>query len=356
VVVSMFLVMSPVGSALRLSVSTAPSRIVPSTSAAAQIHRTLKLPVWPVAAGVVAQVFDWLGQPKISEAVVANVGGRVVPITLSDLNVSPFLLLAHHSHSFTPFDPFRAATRLVLPEGFPAHPHSGFDTVTITLTGGLRHRDSESIKMKYGDGDVQWMRAGNGVIHEEMWDVDNVNERHQRIELYQVWVNLPRKNKFEAPAVHHLRGHDMPECDLGNGVTAKVICGALAVGGGDGAVVEGPGTAIARSPVNILHLRATQAGAVAALRHADGNGECSVTVYVRRGSLLVGEEEVRAGDVAIYRLGPAAAAAAAEVVAGPDGLDALVLTGAPLNERGLSGPLVQVRRSPASHHRLASSI
>jgi hypothetical protein len=206
--------------------------------------------------------------------------------------------------------------------------------------------------MKYGDGDVQWMRAGNGVIHEEMWDVDNVNERHQKIEIYQVWVNLPRKNKFEAPAVHHLRGHDMPECDLGNGVTAKVICGALAVGGGDGAVVEGPGTAIARSPVNILHLRATQAGAVAVLRHADGNGECSVTVYVRRGSLLVGEEEVRAGDVAIYRLGPAAAAAA-EVFAGPDGLDALVLTGAPLNESVLmSGPLVQVRQSSA---RLTSS-
>ena len=346
------------GTALRLSVSTSPSRVPSSSAASAQIHRPVKLPVWPVAAGVVAQVFDWLGQPKLSEAVVANIGGRVVPITLSELNVSPFLLLAHHSHSFTPFDPFRAATRLFLPEGFPAHPHSGFDTVTITMTGGLRHRDSEGIQMSYGDGDVQWMRAGRGVIHEEMWDVDAANERHQRIEIFQLWVNLPKSAKFDEPAVHHLRNRDLPECSLGHGVTLKVICGTI-VGGEE--TVSGPGTAISRSPVNILQLRAAQGGATAVLRRADSgsdsgsnsksdSGECSVTVYVRRGSLLVGADEVRAGDVAVYRLGRAGAGAGVpeyvEVTAGPDGLDALVLTAAPIDERVLwSGPLVQVRRA-----------
>lgn len=81
-------------------------------------------------------------------------------MSLSESPLSPFLLLAHHCHSFTPLDPFRAITNLILPEGFPAHPHSGFDTVTYCLEGGLRHRDSEGLGMAYGDGEVQWMRAG----------------------------------------------------------------------------------------------------------------------------------------------------------------------------------------------------
>lgn len=76
----------------------------------------------------------------------------MVPMQLSDANLSPFLLLAHHTHSFMPLDPFREATKLFLPEGFPAHPHSGFDTVTYCIQGGLRHRDSEGVQMTYGNG------------------------------------------------------------------------------------------------------------------------------------------------------------------------------------------------------------
>jgi hypothetical protein len=71
------------------------------------IHQPIKLPVWPVWSGVVAQCFDWIKAPQISESIVSNIGGRVVPITLSNLDVSPFLLLAHHCHSFTPLDPIR---------------------------------------------------------------------------------------------------------------------------------------------------------------------------------------------------------------------------------------------------------
>jgi hypothetical protein len=71
------------------------------------VHQPIKLPVWPVWSGVVAQCFDWIKAPQISESIVSNIGGRVVPITLSNLDVSPFLLLAHHCHSFTPLDPIR---------------------------------------------------------------------------------------------------------------------------------------------------------------------------------------------------------------------------------------------------------
>jgi hypothetical protein len=72
-----------------------------------QIHQPIKLPVWPVWSGVIAQCFDWLKSPSVSESIISTVGGRVVPITLSSLDVSPFLLLAHHTHSFTPLDPVR---------------------------------------------------------------------------------------------------------------------------------------------------------------------------------------------------------------------------------------------------------
>jgi hypothetical protein len=69
------------------------------------LHQPPKLPVWPVAIGVVATVAELVGQHKISQNILQTVGGRVVPVSLSELDVSPFLLLAHHSHSFTPFDP-----------------------------------------------------------------------------------------------------------------------------------------------------------------------------------------------------------------------------------------------------------
>lgn len=150
-------------------------------------HETLKLPVWPVWSGVIAQIFDWIGAFQVSEWIQSTIGGRVIPISLNEFRVSPFLLLVHHSHSFTPLDPFRAITKLLLPEGFPAHPHAGFDTVTYCIDGGLAHRDSEAFKMSYGDGDIQWMRAGKGVIHEEMWDLQDADWSHKRIGTFNIY-------------------------------------------------------------------------------------------------------------------------------------------------------------------------
>ncbi len=126
-----------------------------------------------------AQIFDWLNLKDYSQQVLSfigmyfakkpnykltylltysltyslTIGGRVIPMSFMSSadgintrqSLSPFLLLVHHQHSFMPLDPTRTITNLFLPEGFPAHPHSGFSTVTITLDGGLKHRDSEGI-------------------------------------------------------------------------------------------------------------------------------------------------------------------------------------------------------------------
>ena len=99
----------------------------------------------------------------------------------------------HHRHGFDFWDPIRPIFRAVLPEGFPAHPHIGFETVTMTMRGGLSHRDSTGVKQCYSDGDVQWLTAGRGVLHEEMWwwrDQDSL--QRGECELYQLWLNLPR--------------------------------------------------------------------------------------------------------------------------------------------------------------------
>ena len=157
------------------------------------LQSTLRLPIWPVYGGVVAQIAEWLGLRRISRGVLDGIGGRVIPMQLNGeaaFTDSRLLLLVHHKHSFTKGDPIRALTRLIIPEGFPAHGHSGLMTVTMTMEdgGGLSHRDSEGLQQEYGRGDVQWMKSCRGILHEEMWSPCRGQERvKEDVELYQLW-------------------------------------------------------------------------------------------------------------------------------------------------------------------------
>eukprot|EP00913_Durusdinium_trenchii_P022291 g20944.t1 len=150
---------------------------------------------------------DLIFQPSFSAKLEDRFGGRVCPMIFRDTaSTDPFLLVAHHRHSFFAFDPLRYLFRFLLPEGFPAHPHRGFETVTYVLRGGLVHRDSRGVKKSYGapkdasgDGEgaaVQWMTAGRGLLHEEMWRTGGEWESSDQ-ELFQIWVNLPQKQKMD---------------------------------------------------------------------------------------------------------------------------------------------------------------
>jgi len=97
--------------------------------------------------------------------------------------------------------------------GFPYHPHRGFETVTITKEGWIDHTDSMGASGRFGEGDVQWMTAGKGVLHSEMFPLLN-KEQGNTTELFQLWLNLPKRSKFVEPHFKMLWQKDIPSIQL----------------------------------------------------------------------------------------------------------------------------------------------
>ncbi|WOD07633.1 pirin family protein [Marinomonas sp. GJ51-6] len=114
--------------------------------------------------------------------------------------------------------------------GFPAHPHRGFETVTVVNKGLVDHADSMGAAGRYGEGDTQWMTAGAGVQHSEMFPLLN-EDSDNPIELFQIWLNLPSKSKMVPPHFTMMWHEDTPvvkELDAqGNQVSIKIVAGTL---------------------------------------------------------------------------------------------------------------------------------
>ena len=105
--------------------------------------------------------------------------------------------------------------------GFPEHPHRGFETVTYMLTGRMRHRDSAGHEGLVTNGGVQWMTAGRGVVHSEMPE-----QNEGLMEGFQLWLNLPAKDKMSAPWYRDIPTEDVPRFTLDDGSTVQVIAGS----------------------------------------------------------------------------------------------------------------------------------
>lgn len=112
--------------------------------------------------------------------------------------------------------------------GFPQHPHRGFETITVVRNGLVDHADSTGAAGRYGNGDVQWMTAGKGVLHSEMFPLLNDKEENP-LELFQIWMNLPKKNKMVDPHFKMMWSDTIPvykkEDSNGNKVMIEVIAG-----------------------------------------------------------------------------------------------------------------------------------
>ncbi len=123
----------------------------------------------------------------------------------------PFLLL----------DDFRNDNPNEYLAGFPWHPHRGIETITYVLSGTVEHGDSLGNAGSLGSGDVQWMTAGRGIMHQEMPKGDEQGRMHG----FQLWANLPSSLKMTAPRYQDVKGRDIPEVTEDDGTRVRVVCG-----------------------------------------------------------------------------------------------------------------------------------
>jgi redox-sensitive bicupin YhaK (pirin superfamily) len=194
--------------------------------------------------------------------------------------VSPFLMLDYAAPA-----EFGPAPR---PRGVGEHPHRGFETVTVVYQGSLEHRDSTGAGGRIGPGDVQWMTAGAGILHEEFHSSEFTREGGT-LEMAQLWVNLPARDKGAPPGYQTILDGDIPSVALpGDAGRVRVIAGEYA-----GA--RGPARTF--TPIDLWDVR-LQRGGRADLDFAEGR---TVALAVLRGTIEVnGEKVVRAGETVVF--------------------------------------------------------
>ena len=214
--------------------------------------------------------------------------------------------------------------------GFPAHPHRGFETVTYILDGHMLHEDHLGNRGDLKSGGVQWMRAGRGIIHSEMPQQDR-----GRMRGFQLWINLPARDKMKPAAYRDLQPGDIPEADLGPG-TVRVIAGTLTAATGK---VQGPVSGGPTDPIYFdVHLPGN-----ARFSHAIADGY-NAFLYPYEGALSVGAG-ASARTLAAHSAGVLSRAGSVEAVAGPQGARFLLLAGRPIGEPVVQyGPFVMNTR------------
>ena len=295
-----------------------------------EIQKYARLPVWPAWNGVflwlVGKIFGLERAAQLENVMT----GRVCPNFFQDTDsTSPFIMLVHHCHTFSPIDPLRFIQKLFFPEGFPSHPHRGFVTLTYFLDGGFRHRDSLGIEQVYGQNlegvqhHSQWLSTGAGLLHEEMFFQKNWWD-WQRQELYQLWINLPSKDKMGDPYLLLLGDNEETPFIEESGMTCRVLAGQYDE--------EHKAKVPTATDLSVLHV---------ALKPSNKwiypvpNSYETVIIYVRTGSVSAAGNHNDNADMLIpthYTAFFSSNGRYLQLVAGQSGADFMVLAGARIKE------------------------
>ena len=233
------------------------------------------------------------------------------------LRLDPFLMLDEFSSD-------KAEDYLA---GFPAHPHRGFETVTYMLDGHMRHEDHMGNRGDLGPGDVQWMTAARGIIHSEM-----PQQEEGRMRGFQLWLNLPAKEKMKPAAYRDIPAAQIPAVDLPGGGRVKVIAGSAIV---DGVQTAGPIQGASTEPIYFDVALPPDTP----FEHALPPGH-NAFLYVYEGSVTVGLRKLER-----YAAGVLSPGERVEAIAQSEGARFILLAGKPLREPVVQyGPFVMNTR------------
>ena len=241
--------------------------------------------------------------------------------------LSPFLLLDYAGPA-----EFAPATQ---PRGVGQHPHRGFETVTVVYKGSVSHRDSSGQGGTIGPGDVQWMTAGSGILHEEFHS-EAFTQTGGTLEMVQLWVNLPAKHKMTQPDYQAIGDAQIPQASLpGDTGTVRVIAGQYG---------EARGPARTFSPMQVWDL-SLKAGSLTELPAAEG---WNTALVVLHGNVRInGQHAAHEGQLVVLDAKGADLAIEASTDA-----SVLLLSGEPINEPVVGhGPFVM-----NSHEEIAQAI
>ena len=228
--------------------------------------------------------------------------------------ISPFLLFDYGDPTF--FEPNDGP-----PRGVGEHPHRGFETVTIVYDGEVSHRDSHGGGGTIGKGDVQWMTAARGVVHEEFHS-EAYSKTGGPFRMVQLWVNLPAKHKMDPPKYQGIRKEDTPTVSFDGG-TARIIAGEFG---------DATGPASTHTPINIWDVRAN-AGSDISLALPEGH---NAMIAVMSGHISVGGKRIDSAQIARFSV----EGEGVDLTIGADAI-LLVLTGEPIDEPVVGhGPFV----------------
>lgn len=193
---------------------------------------------------------------------------------------APFILL-----DYAPPLEFRPSST---PRGVSAHPHRGFETITIALEGYIEHHDNVGEHGIIGPGDVQWMTAGSGILHKEYLE-KNFNTKGGLLHMIQLWVNLPKKYKLDPPKYQELLKENMGFYKIPNNA------GHVSVIAGDFKNIQGPASTF--TPINIYTINLINQGSLSFREASDFN----TGILILEGEIKVNDQICKNGDFILFK-------------------------------------------------------